>query len=150
MLHFSTGVHSRGVNNVVFSALGSATRTKRNFFGSGIRFLGGSMGSTLTGIVSRQNGIGLSMAPGDYRGKAFGTLVQGNTIRNHLGDGLRLIDARGVTIGGAASGLGNTISVNHGAGMSIAGACVGSTAEGNTVVSNLRGNGEPRSLRGRP
>jgi hypothetical protein len=195
----------RGVNNVVFSALGSATRTIQNFSGSGIRFLGGSTGSMLTGIVSRRNAVGLSMAAGDYRGtritgntfeanrsvgvlldgtrnllfgganagatvlgnritgrlltgegstgmtirgRAFGTLVQGNTITYHLGDGLRLADARGVTIGGQSPGVGNTISVNLGAGLSVTGACQGSTAEGNTVRSNRRGNGEPPSLRG--
>jgi hypothetical protein len=82
------------------------------------------------------------------RGRAFGTLVQGNTITYHLGDGLRLADARGVTIGGAAPGVGNTIAVNIGAGLSATGACLGSTAEGNTVRSNRRGNGEPPSLRG--
>ncbi|MCE2726419.1 MAG: cadherin domain-containing protein [Planctomycetaceae bacterium] len=192
------------VNNVVFAALGGAVRTIRNFSGAGIRFLGGSTGSVLTGVTSRNNGIGISVAPGNYRGtrisgngieasrsvgvsldgarnllvggansdgvtlgnritgrlatgerstgmvlrgNLFGSLVQGNTIRHHLGDGLRLVDARGVTIGGSAQAVGNTISINVGAGISVTGNCVGSTAQGNTVGSNLRGNGQPRSLR---
>jgi hypothetical protein len=52
-----------------------------------------------------------------------------------------------VTIGGSAQAVGNTISINVGAGISVTGNCVGSTAQGNTVGSNLRGNGQPRSLR---
>jgi hypothetical protein len=194
------------VNNVVFAALGAASRTIENFPDAGIRFLGGSTGSVITGITSRRNGIGVSMAEGDYRGtqvtassfeanrrlgvllegtrnlrfgganaggsvlgnrvtgrlltghessgvmirgRAFGTLVQGNSIGYHLGDGMRLVDARGVTIGGAAPGVGNTISVNLGAGLRAMGDCSGSIAVGNTVGRNLRGNGEPPSLRGR-
>jgi hypothetical protein len=160
----------------------------------------------ITGITSRRNGIGVSMAEGDYRGtqvtassfeanrrlgvllegtrnlrfgganaggsvlgnrvtgrlltghessgvmirgRVFGTLVQGNSIGYHLGDGMRLVDARGVTIGGAAPGVGNTISVNLGAGLRAMGDCSGSIAVGNTVSRNLRGNGELPSLRGR-
>ncbi|MFM7138338.1 MAG: beta strand repeat-containing protein, partial [Planctomycetota bacterium] len=193
------------VNNVVFAAVGAASRSIGNFSGAGIRFLGGSTGSLLTGIVSRNNGIGLSMAAGSYlgtqitansfeasrrvgvlldgarnlqfggansggsvlgnqitgrlaaganstgmviRGTAFGSHVEGNTIRHHLGDGLRLVDARGVLIGGPASGVGNTISINVGAGLSVAGGCGGTLVQGNTVASNLRGNGVPPRLRG--
>lgn len=81
------------------------------------------------------------------RGKVFGTMVQGNTISHNVGDGLRLIAAQGVTIGGPEPGVGNTITNNLGAGLSVSAHCAGSTAQGNTISSNRWGNGEPRSLR---
>jgi hypothetical protein len=193
------------VNNVVFSALGSGSRTIQNFSGSGIRFLGGSTGSELTGLVSRRNGIGLSAATGDYsgtqitanvfdmsrglgvlldgtrnlqfggansgnnprgnlisggllrgaasnglllRGNVAGTRVEGNTVRHHLGDGIILSNARGVTVGGSAAGVGNEVAMNFGRGIVATGVASGSTVHGNTVASNATGNLAIRNARG--
>jgi len=82
-------------------------------------------------------------------GEATGTRVEGNEISGHVGDGLHLVDARGVTIGGVASGVGNTITDNGGAGFRVTGGCRGSTAQGNVVRGNRWANWEPPSLRRR-
>jgi hypothetical protein len=183
----------RGVNNVVFSTLGGGARTIQNFSGSGISFAGGSVGSTITGIVSRGNGAGLSFGAGSYAstrvqgntfdanlrqgisldnatglllggtaanagnriinstawkaystgiqasGNSAGTLVQGNTISGNAGNGVMLVAARGITIGGSATNAGNTIQNNGGFGLLASGISTGSLVQGNTITGNRMG-----------
>ena len=129
------------VNNVVFAALGSGPRAIENFSGSGIRFLGGSTGSDLTGIVSRRNGIGLSMAAGDYRG----TRITASTFDLSRSLGVLLDGAKNLQFGGANSGganLGNLISGgmlrgDASNGLLLRGNLTGSRVQGNTIRYHL-------------
>jgi hypothetical protein len=192
----------RGVNNVVFSTLGSGARTIQNFSGSGISFAGGSVGSTITGIVSRGNGAGLSFGAGSYAGtrvqdntfdanlrqgvsldnatglllggtaanagnriinstawKAYstgiqasgnsaGTLVQGNMISGNTGNGVILVAARGITIGGSSPNAGNTIQNNGGFGLLATGVSTGSLVQGNTITGNRMGAVNTKAAKG--
>ena len=191
-----------GVNNVVFAAIGSGSRTIQNFSGSGIRFAGSSTYSTITGIVSRGNGTGISFAPGVYTGtrvqdntfdanarygvvldgatnllfggtavnagnriinstawKAYstgiqaggnlaGTHLQGNTISGNAGNGIVLVAARGITIGGATPGAGNTILANNGFGLLASGISNGSVVQGNAIAGNRMGAVNVRAAKG--
>ena len=174
-------------------SLGVGSRTIQNFSGSGISFAGGSIGSTITGIVSRGNGTGLSFGAGSYagtrvqdntfdanlrygvfldsatglllggtaanagnrivnstawraystgiqvRGNSVGTLVQGNTISGNAGNGVMLVAARGITIGGSTPNAGNTIRTNLGFGLLATGGSTGSLVQGNTIIGNRMG-----------
>ena len=192
----------RGVNNFVFATLAGGSRTIHNFSGSGIRFAGGSTGSTITGIVSRGNGTGLSFAAGSYTGtrvqdntfdanirygvlldgatnlliggssvnagnriinatawraystgiqasgNSSGTLVQGNTISGNSGNGVVLVAAKGITIGGVATNAGNTIRNNLGFGLLATGISNGSLVQGNAITANRMGAVNVKAAKG--
>jgi hypothetical protein len=88
-------------------------------------------------------------ADGDYvTGVVTGTQVEGNAISGNASDGVTLVSARRVTIGGNASGLesqsvggrGNRIVTNLGYGLLARGACNGSVVQGNTILANTQGD----------
>jgi lipocalin len=122
------------VNNVVFSSLADA-RTISGFGGAGIRFLGGSNGSRITAVTSTGNGVGLLVGPGGYRG----TVISGSSFSGNVSHGLSLQAARGVRIGGQASGVGNEIVSNGGFGIAATGRCEGSLVVGNEIGDNAIG-----------
>lgn len=192
----------KGVNNFVFSSLGVGSRTIENYSGSGIRFAGGSTNSTITGVVSRRNGTGISFDAGIYAGtrvqnntfdanarygvvldnatnlllggaavnagnriinstawKAYstgiqasgnlaGTRVQGNTISGNAGNGVVLVAARGITIGGATPHAGNTIHTNGGFGLLASGVSHGSLVQGNGMTGNRMGAVNVKAAKG--
>jgi VCBS repeat-containing protein len=192
----------KGVNNFMFSALGIGSRTIQNFSGSGIRFAGGSTNSTVTGVISRGNGTGISFDAGSYAGtrvqnntfdanarygvvldgatnlllggtavnagnriinstawKAYstgiqasgnlaGTRVQGNTISGNAGNGVVLVAARGITIGGATPYAGNTIHTNGGFGLLASGVSNDSLVQGNAVTGNRMGAVNAKAAKG--
>lgn len=125
------------VPNVVFSPL-SGARTISGFGGAGIRFLGGSTGSRITGVTSTGNGTGLLLGPGAYRG----TVVVGNSFSDNVGTGVSLRAARGVTIGGRAPVAGNRILSNGGFGIAATGPCAGSLVVGCEIGANALGQVE--------
>ena len=138
-----TGANTSGlviganVNNVVFSAAsGSNARTIENFGGSGIQFVGGSTGSRITNVTSSLNRIGLQVGPGLYTG----TVITGNSFSTNQSDGVVLSSARGILLGGAAAGAGNTIIFNGGYGLNATGTSTGSVAQGNQISNNDLGN----------
>jgi parallel beta-helix repeat protein len=191
-----------GVNNVVFSTLGVGSRTIQNFSGSGIRFAGSSTNSTITGVVSRGNGTGLSFAAGGYSGtkvqnntfeanlrygvvldgaknlqvggtavdagnriidstawraystgirasgSSTGTVVQGNTISGNAGNGLVLVAAKGITIGGAEPNAGNAIHGNNAFGLLATGISNGSLVQGNSFSGNRMGTVNAKAAKG--
>jgi len=122
------------VHNVVFSPLADA-RTISGFDGAGIRFAGGSNGSRITGVTSTGNGVGLLVGRGGYAG----TVISGSSFSSNLGNGVSLQAARGVTIGGRASGAGNEIVSNGGFGVAVTGRCAGSLLVGNEIGDNALG-----------
>ena len=125
------------VHNVAFSSL-PATRTISGFGGAGIRFVGGSNGSRITGVTSTGNGIGIQIGPGAYAG----TVIAGSSFSGNAANGVSLQAARGITIGGPASGVGNSIVSNGGYGITASGLCAGSFIVGNEIGDNAIGQVE--------
>jgi lipocalin len=126
-----------GVHNVVFSAVSEA-RTISGFGGAGIRFVGGSSGSRITGVTSTANGVGLLVGPGVYAG----TVVSDSSFSGNVGNGVSLQAARRLVIGGRASGAGNEIVSNGGFGVSATGRCTGSLVVGCEIGDNVAGQVE--------
>jgi lipocalin len=122
------------VDNVVFSALSDA-RTISGFGGAGIRFAGGSLGSRIMGVSSTGNGVGLLAGPGVYAG----TVVRDSSFSGNVGDGVSLQAARGLMIGGRATGAGNEIVSNGGFGVAATGPCAGSLVVASEVGDNALG-----------
>lgn len=81
-------------------------------------------------------------------GTLAGTLVQGNTIRANGGNGVMLVNAQRITIGGPEAGAGNQIVANGGFGVAASGICTGSLVQGNTITGNARGTVNVRNARG--
>ncbi|MCE9631231.1 MAG: lipocalin family protein [Planctomycetia bacterium] len=125
------------VRNVVFSSV-PAIRTIGGFGGAGLRFVGGSTGSRITGVTSTGNGIGVQIGPGAYTG----TWITGSSFSGNSGNGVSLQAARGVRIGALAAGAGNSIVSNGGYGITASGVCAGSSIVGNEIGDNAFGQVE--------
>jgi parallel beta-helix repeat protein len=69
-----------------------------------------------------------------------GTRVQANDIRGNAGNGVSLVNARHVLVGGDSSRVGNRILGNLGFGLFAAGACDGSVVRSNVILANARGD----------
>jgi lipocalin len=123
------------VHNVVFSSLSDA-RTISGFGGAGVRFVGGSRGSRITGVTSIGNGaVGLLVGRGAYRG----TVISGSSFSGNVGDGVSLQAVRGLTIGGRTPGAGNEIVSNGGFGVAATGLCPSSIVVGSELGDNALG-----------
>jgi hypothetical protein len=130
------------VSGVVLTAPGSFIS---GFSGNGIRFLGGSVGSTLDGFTLSGNGTGIRVAGGGYAG----TSIQGMRIVANKGSGIVLDATAGAVAGlriggpqpfgsGGATPTGNRIAGNARHGIET----TAGTFTGTTVVSNsILGNG---------
>jgi len=126
-------VIGKNVHNVVFSTKNAASyggRTISGFSGSGIEFLGGSVGSRISGVTSTDNGVGIAFGSGSYAG----TVISDNIFNQNDGAGVSLVGARGVRIGG------NGILWNGTFGIAAAGVCQGS------VVVDSGGVGDSNPL----
>ncbi|MFM8577249.1 MAG: right-handed parallel beta-helix repeat-containing protein, partial [Planctomycetaceae bacterium] len=122
------------VDNVVFGPTVGARRIS-GFGGAGIRFLGGSVGSLITGVTSTGNGTGLLVGSGTYRG----TVISGSSFADNVGDGVSLHSARDLALGGRAPGSGNEILANGGFGVASVGGCAGSLVVGCEIGANALG-----------
>lgn len=122
------------VHNVVFSTKHAADngggRTISGFSGGGVEFLGGSVGSRISGVTSTDNGVGIAFGSGSYAG----TVISDNIFNQNVGAGVSLVGARGVRIGG------NGILWNGTFGIAAAGVCQGS------VVVDSGGVGDSNPL----
>ena len=120
------------VHNVVFSTKTPDTsgRTIRGFSDAGIRFLGGSQGSRISGVTSTGNGVGIKLGLGNYAG----TVLASNMFNKNIGAGVSLVGARGVRIGV------NGIVLNGTFGITAVGLCQGS------VVVSSGGVGDSNPL----
>ncbi|MCX7414195.1 MAG: VCBS domain-containing protein, partial [Planctomycetia bacterium] len=135
------------VNNVAFAAIDSKTnpRTITGFKGSGIRFLGTSTGSNLTGIASTGNGIGLEMAAGTYTG----TVISANDFSDNTNIGVSLTNVGGLSLGTTSAA--NTISRNGNWGVYASGRLTGTQVQNNTLDANATPATESSTLlHGRP
>jgi parallel beta-helix repeat protein len=81
-------------------------------------------------------------------GRSTDTLIQGNTIQSNTGNGVMLVSATRITVGGAASGAGNLIAANGGYGITAGGTCTGSLIQGNTITGNAFGTVNVRKAKG--
>jgi hypothetical protein len=129
-------VIGKNVNSVVFlPPSGSVARLISGFTGAGIRFLGGSRNSLVTGVTSMDNGVGLAIGPGVYTG----TQIVGNSFSENTGNGVTMTAAQGITLGGAGAN-GNTIIFNGGWGVAASGTSTGSRLLANQISDNRPGN----------
>jgi len=97
---------------------------------------GGMIGSPAAGnIIARNKAFGL-LATG-YLG---GTNVQWSAILQNGSSGVRLVAARGLTLGGADPSLANLIAGNKLWGIFASGWCKDSTLAGNVLTGNSPGN----------
>ena len=118
-----------GANSVVMNDLDLTIKN----FDSGLKFLGGSTGSTINGLTLSGNNNGIELVGGGFSG----SVISGNTITLNNQNGI-VADAgvTSLTIGGTATGAGNTISEN-GSGVSFAsGTYTGTNVQGNAITSN--------------
>ncbi len=73
-------------------------------------------------------------------GVVTGTRILDNTISTNSGNGVMLVNARKLTVGGSAAGAGNGILSNLGYGVYALGVCSGSVVQKNTIAANAKGN----------
>ena len=73
-------------------------------------------------------------------GVVTGTKVEGNAISGNTGDGVMLVKARRLMIGGSSSVAGNGIVQNQSYGLSAYGACSGTVVQQNVIAANAMGN----------
>jgi parallel beta-helix repeat protein len=133
-----------GANSVVLNGL---NLTLKNF-DSGLKFLGGSTGSTIKGLTISGNANGIELVGGSFSG----TVISGNTIT--LNDQNGIVAAGGVTsltIGGTTGSAANAISFNGSSGVAVApGTYTNTKITGNVISSNARsgifGNGGAAGL----
>ena len=118
-----------GANSVVMNGLNLTIKN----FDSGLKFDGGSTGSTIKGLTLSGNNNGLELVGGGFSG----TVISGNTITLNKTNGI-VADGgvTSLTIGGTATGAGNTISQNYYGVSLAAGAYTGTVVQGNTVTNN--------------
>jgi hypothetical protein len=95
--------------------------------------LGGTSTGTGNTITGSPTGLFVSSA-------SNGTVVQGNTIRGNLGNGLTLASATGLSVGGRQRGSRNQVTLNRGYGLLAVGRCTRSKVVGNAIVKNTQGN----------
>jgi hypothetical protein len=105
---------------------------------------GATIGSPAAGnILSRNKVFGLLAS-----GFSSGTRVQSSLISQNGSSGVRLIAARGLTLGGAAPNLANLISGNRLWGVFASGWSRGTVLAGNIVTTNTPGNVNTRGATG--
>jgi parallel beta-helix repeat protein len=96
-------------------------------------------GNTITG--NGQDGLYV-------QGAVTGTQAEGNQISDNTGNGVTLVSALGVTIGGSSAGAGNQIVSNQGYGVYAAGVNSGSVVQQNIIAANTAGDVNLTNSRG--
>jgi len=107
--------------------------------GSGVALIGSLrsvIGSPTSGNVIRDNGDNGVFA----FGQMDGSVIQSSNIGGNGESGVRLLGARGITIGGADATRVNDISGNQGWGILATGWSRGTTVSGNVTNNNSRGS----------
>jgi parallel beta-helix repeat protein len=116
-----------GVNQVVISGL----KLTLSNFDSGLKFLGGSTGSTVSGLTLTNNTNGIELVGGALTG----TTIAGNTISLNSQNGvLATGGVTGLTLGG--SGAGNTVQYNQTGFFFQQGSFASTVVQGNTISAN--------------
>ncbi|MGI9178251.1 MAG: right-handed parallel beta-helix repeat-containing protein [Pirellulales bacterium] len=97
---------------------------------------GATVGSPLAGnILARNKVFGLLAT-----GALSGSTVQSSAFSQNGSSGVRLVAARGLTLGGESPSLANLISANKLWGVFASGWCKGTTLAGNLLTGNTPGN----------
>ena len=119
----------RGVNGIVMNGL---NLTLQNF-DSGLRFLGGSTGSLISGLTLRTNAKGIELVGGTMTG----SVISGNTISANTAYGLLATGGvTGLTVGGPTPAARNNLAFN-GDGLSFrSGDYTGTVVQGNSIIQN--------------
>jgi parallel beta-helix repeat protein len=121
--NFGDGVFIDNVSNVTIGGPGTGARN----------VLSGNQG----------NGIRISGADAEnslIAGNYIGTTANGSLALGNSGDGVRIADASGNTIGGTVAGAGNVIAGNQANGVEVAGAgSIGNLVAGNYIGINAAG-----------
>ena len=104
-----------------------------------------SAGAAVTTTAARSKLIGSAAAragqPGVLvTGVVTGTRVEGNAISGNTGDGVMLVKARRLMIGGSSSVAGNGIVQNQNYGLSAYGTCSGTVVQQNVIAANAMGD----------
>lgn len=86
-------------------------------------------------LISQNGGSGIVIV-----GCASASAIQGNQVVGNAGDGIQLINAQKLLIGGTHPGAGNTIIGNQQYGVSAVGYCGGTRVIRNTINFNAAGN----------
>ena len=110
--------------------------------GRGGIYISSCMASTTIGGTSSffQNEILNSGGPAVMIRASSGNTLLGNEISDSGGNGVTVIRAKRLTIGGSASGAGNAIVTNQGYGVEASGLCTGTVVQANLIASNAQGN----------
>jgi trimeric autotransporter adhesin len=133
--------NSGGAAVTIKSSRGNAVLQNviRSNAGGGIVVLGGR--NNLIGSASAGNTI---VGNGEFgvfiAGNVAGTQVGVNDISGNFSDGVMLVKAQGVMVGGSNPADGNHVAGNQGYGLFAAGDCTGSVVQGNVIVANAQGN----------
>jgi trimeric autotransporter adhesin len=107
----------------------------------GIYVGAGTSSITIGGTSSSfQNKIFNSGGAGVTIQASSGDTVVGNQISSNVGNGVTIIQAKRLTVGGSVSGDSNTIVTNQGYGVSASGVCTGSVVQSNAIAANGLGN----------
>lgn len=116
-----------GVNSLVISGL----KLTLSNFDSGLKFLGGSTGSTVSGLTLTNNTNGIELVGGALTG----TTIAGNTISLNSQNGvLATGGVTGLTLGG--SGAGNTVQYNQTGFFFQQGSFASTFVQANTISAN--------------
>ena len=104
----------------------------------GVIVMGGQknqIGSTNAGNLITANGqCGVYVT-----GMVAGTQVRGNNTISNASDGLMLVKARRLIVGGSSSEDGNEVLSNQGYGLYATGLCTGTLVQQNVFVANTQG-----------
>lgn len=96
----------------------------------------GGAGLLLNNIIAANTGSGVRIEQGASGTQVLGNFIgldsTGNAVQANGGDGVAIVNAPANVVGGTATGLGNLIAGNTGAGVSISGA----SAQGNVLLGN--------------
>jgi hypothetical protein len=130
-----SSLYGLGVRNATSGTTVYGNTMTGNAMGVG---LSGASGITIGGPAAGQantidanTGIGLGAT-----GLLTGATVRGNSLQNNATDGVSLLAAQGLTIGGTAAGESNTIDFNGSDGVEATGDSTGTTVLGNEIRFN--------------
>ena len=106
---------------------------------AGVKVIAGR--NNLIGSATAGNTISGNGQDGLYvQGASNGTKAQGDQISGNTGNGVTLVTALGVTIGGSSTGAGNQIVNNQGYGVYASGVSSGTVVQQNVIAANSAGN----------
>ena len=109
----------------------------------------GTSGIKIGGTISAlEVKIADSGRPGVMVNRSNNDSILGDQIGNNGGDGVMIVQAKKLTVGGSTSGASNAIVSNQGYGLEAIGACYGTLVQNNAFVANTQGSVNLKKSRG--